>query len=29
MKQNNNENAANRLSYVGHVYGLGEKQIKK
>lgn len=29
MKQNNNENAANRLSYVGHVYGVGEKAIKK
>lgn len=28
MKQNNNENAANRLSYVGHVYGVGEKTIK-
>ncbi len=29
MKQNNNENAANRLSYVGHVYGLGEQRIKE
>lgn len=29
MKQNSNENAANRLSYVGHVYGIGEKAIKK
>ena len=28
MKQNNNENAANRLSYVGHVYGVGESAIK-
>ena len=28
MKQNNNENAANRLSYVGHVYGIGEKSTK-
>ena len=28
MKQNNNENAANRLSYVGHVYGVGENAIK-
>lgn len=28
MKQNNNENAANRLSYVGHVYGIGESAIK-
>ena len=29
MKQNNNENAANRLSYVGHVYGIGESAIKR
>ena len=28
MKQNNNENAANRLSYVGHVYGIGESAVK-
>lgn len=28
MKQNSNENAANRLSYVGHVYGIGESVIK-
>ena len=28
MKQNNNENAANRLSYVGHVYGVGERGVK-
>ena len=29
MKQNNNENAANRTSYVGHVYTIGEKTFKK
>lgn len=29
MKQNTNENAANRTSYVGHVYTIGEKAYKK
>lgn len=28
MKQNNNENAANRYSYVGNNYSLGEKEFK-
>lgn len=28
-KQNKNDNAANRKSYVGKVYNIGEKQIKK
>lgn len=28
MKQNNNDNAANRFSYVGHVYEIGESTIK-
>lgn len=28
MKQTSNENAANRSSYVGHVYHVGEKRIK-
>ena len=28
-KQNKNDNAANRKSYVGKVYNLGEKQEKK
>ena len=28
MKQNNNENAANRYSYVGNNYSLGEKDFK-
>ena len=27
MKQNNNENAANRYSYVGNNYSLGEKDF--
>lgn len=29
MRQNNNENAANRYSYVGHVYNIGEKEVKQ
>lgn len=29
MKQNTNENAANRTSYVGHVYSIGEKTYKE
>ncbi len=29
MKQLNNDNAANRTSYVGHVYNVGEKEYKK
>lgn len=29
MKQNTNENAANRTSYVGHVYTVGERTYKK
>ncbi len=29
MQQNNNENAANRISYVGHNYDIGEKEYKK
>lgn len=28
MKQTNNENAANRISYVGNNYSIGEKEIK-
>ena len=28
MKQNNNENAANRYSYVGNNYSLGENEFK-
>lgn len=28
MKQNNNENAANRYSYVGNNYSLGENDFK-
>ena len=28
-KQNKNDNAANRKSYVGEIYNIGEKQIKK
>ncbi|MDE7439355.1 MAG: hypothetical protein K2N23_02470, partial [Clostridia bacterium] len=28
MKQISNDNAANRASYVGEVYGVGEKQVK-
>ena len=28
MKQINNDNAANRTSYVGHVYNVGEKVYK-
>ena len=28
MKQNTNENAANRTSYVGYVYNVGEKEYK-
>ena len=28
MKQLNNENAANRTSYVGYVYNVGEKAYK-
>lgn len=28
MKQLNNDNAANRTSYVGYVYNVGEKLIK-
>ena len=29
MKQNTNENAANRTSYIGHVYTIGERAYKK
>lgn len=29
MKQLNNDNAANRTSYVGYVYNVGEKEFKK
>lgn len=29
MKQNNNENAANRCSYVGQVYCVGERAVKE
>ncbi len=29
MKQTNNENAANRISYVGNNYSIGEKEVKK
>ena len=29
MKQNTNENAANRTSYVGHVYTVGERAFKR
>ncbi len=29
MKQNNNENAANRSSYVGYVYDIGEQSVKE
>ena len=29
MKQLNNDNAANRNSYVGHIYNVGEKEYKK
>ena len=29
MKQNTNENAANRTSYIGHVYTVGERAYKK
>lgn len=29
MKQTNNENAANRISYVGNNYSIGEKEFKK
>ena len=29
MKQLNNDNAANRSSYVGYVYNVGEKEYKK
>ena len=29
MRQSNNENAANRYSYVGHVYSIGEKRVKE
>ena len=28
-KQNKNDNAANRKSYVGHVFNIGEKQEKE
>ena len=28
MKQSSNDNAANRLSYVGNVYNVGEKAVK-
>jgi len=28
QKQNKNDNAANRKSYVGKVYNIGEKKIK-
>ena len=28
MKQLNNDNAANRTSYVGYVYNVGKKNIK-
>ena len=28
MKQLNNDNAANRTSYVGYVYNVGEKEYK-
>ena len=28
MKQSNNENAANRFSYIGSVYNVGEKIVK-
>lgn len=29
MKQLNNDNAANRTSYVGYVYNKGERPIKR
>ena len=29
MKQLNNDNAANRTSYVGNVYNIGEKKFKE
>lgn len=28
-RQNKNDNAANRKSYVGSIYNIGEKQVKE